>query len=91
MSGGSFDYAYIRVQQFANELELMLAKQDEVNDWGDRPYLMQEATRAQLVEIQETVQAAALLMKEVEWLYSGDTGEDTFMQQVGKITARGEK
>ena len=91
MSGGSFDYAYMRVQQFADELELMLARQDKVNDWGEKPYFIKEVTRAKLLEIEETVRVAALLMKEVEWLYSGDTSEDTFMKQVDEIQSRKEE
>jgi hypothetical protein len=36
-------------------------------------------------EISHIVDYAAKLAKEVEWLYSGDTGEETFMWRVQKI------
>ena len=38
-----------------------------------------------LAEIAAIVDYAAKLAKEAEWLYSGDTGEETFMARVAKI------
>lgn len=87
MSGGSFDYAYWKAEQFADELEVMLSKQDEVNEWNEKPYYMEEATRVKLQEIEKMVRTASKMMKEVEWLYSGDTGEDSFMKRVAEIEA----
>jgi len=75
MSGGSFDYAYFRAEQFAEELKDKL--QNEKHDWS-------EATVRKLKEIAELVGNASVLMKEAEWLYSGDTGEQTFLERIQK-------
>jgi hypothetical protein len=38
-----------------------------------------------LYEIAQLSEYVGLLMKEAEWLYSGDTGEDTFISRMHKI------
>lgn len=77
MSGGSFNYAYSHVADFARDLR---AKLDEHPEYWDDP-----AVLAKLREIAALAQRAADLMFEAEWLYSGDTGEDTFLARVKKI------
>ena len=72
MSGGSFDYAYCVVQRFADDLALRLDEFDKTDDCGDQQNLIEPATLAKL-------------MKEAEWLYSGDIGDDSFMARVAKI------
>lgn len=80
MSGGSFDYAYSRVEGFAGELADKLARNDvEEDGWK---YGFEPATVAKLREIEALARKAAALMKEAEWLYSGDTGDESFMKRV---------
>lgn len=85
MSGGSFDYAFCRVDQFAAELCMRLDEHDQVNEWGDKPNEFGPETLAKLREIEYLARHVAKLMKEAEWLYSGDTGEESFMRRVGEI------
>ncbi len=84
MSGGSFDYAYARMHEFADDLRCKLAEQGQVVD-GWKIGTWEPAVAAKLAEIAALVDYAAKLAKEVEWLYSGDTGEETFMWRVAKI------
>lgn len=88
MSGGSFDYAYGHASNFACELGDKLENFDKVTEWGDQPNLFPPEVLAKLREVQATVEHAAHLMKEVEWLYSGDTGSDTFMRRVAEIEVK---
>ena len=88
MSGGSFDYIYSRTDNFADELGLKIDQADEVNDWGEKPYKFEPATLAKLKEIEKLARYTAKLMKEAEWLYSGDTGDDSFMRRVAEIENR---
>ena len=85
MSGGSFDYAYSRTDMFADELGLKIDQVDEVNEWGEKPYKFEPSTLAKLKEIEKLARYTAQLMKEAEWLYSGDTGDDSFMRRVAEI------
>jgi hypothetical protein len=76
MSGGSFNYAYQGTERFADELRLKLV---------ENPYEFELKTRNKLWEIEALVRYTAKLMREAEWLYSGDTGDDSFMQRVAEI------
>lgn len=69
MSGGSFNYAFMTVAQFAEELEVKLTE----NRYG-----FELPTNKKLTEILALAGYTAALMREVEWLYSGDTGEESF-------------
>lgn len=72
MSGGHFDYAYQKVNNFADELESQLDRfEGEARD----------ALRAVVI----TARYNARMMKEAEWLYSSDTDEDTFLERMGDI------
>jgi hypothetical protein len=81
MSGGSFDYAYGHVAQFADELENKL---DTAGVEGFDPWNSPEVV-ARLRRLVIDARRVSALMKEAEWLYSGDTGEDTFSKRVAKL------
>ena len=76
MSGGSFNYAFWVTAQFADELEVKLY---------ENRYEFELPTRKKLVEIQALASYTAKLMREAEWLYSGDTGDESFLQRVAEI------
>ena len=88
MSGGSFDYAYSRMSQFADELRNKLCEQGK--DTQGYGYLNPQWTTdvaCKLATVAALANYVALLAKEAEWLYSGDTGEETFMERVQHIEA----
>ncbi len=84
MSGGSFDYAYRRMMDFADDLRERLTQQGQVVD-GWKVGIWEPAVAVKLAEIAAIVDHVAKLAREAEWLYSGDTGEDTFMERVARI------
>jgi hypothetical protein len=84
MSGGSFDYEYSRMQDFADDLRERLTQQGQVVD-GWKIGTWEPAVATKLAEIAALVDHVAKLAREAEWLYSGDTGEETFMCRVAKI------
>ena len=90
MSGGSFEYAFGYVDRFADSLENMLEHSGEVRDAGfyedDRyPEWDKGDTYLKLREIVRDCKRIAKLMKEVEWLYSWDNGEDSFLAIIAEI------
>jgi len=84
MSGGSFDYAYARMHDFVDDLRERLTQQGQVVD-GWKIGTWEPAVAVKLAEIAALVDYTAKLAREAEWLYSGDTGEDTFMRRVQEI------
>ena len=76
MSGGSFDYAYSKVNYFVDDLD------DKLND---PEYVFSPEVMTKLREIKAIAENTSQLMRAVEWLYSGDDSEETFMEKVKKV------
>lgn len=85
MSGGSFNYAYNTVAEFAKELDDRLVNASKVNQWNEQPDLFGQQTLDKLRQIQLAATHFSELMRTVEHLYSGDIGDDTFLNRVGEI------
>lgn len=84
MSGGSFDYAYWKVDEFADTLRNYI----DANDTKDKDgwsYNLPAEVIAKLTPLVREASILARKMKEAEWLYSGDTGPDTFLQRMSEI------
>lgn len=85
MSGGSFNYSYQRALDFADALDVKLSRFDEVDGWGNKRYHFSPEVLDKLHLAVSYIRGAANLMKEVEWLYSGDTGEAWFLKKMEGI------
>ena len=83
MSGGSFNYAYSRVQDFAEALQAKIDENDKPARHGDAPRLPAQLLIA-LAGIASDARELAVKMRAAEWLYSHDIGEETFMRWIGK-------
>jgi hypothetical protein len=81
MSGGAFDYAYFRTEQFVDDLGDEM-KKNHIKDKYGYSTDFSEATINQLKIIRDLCKEAAFLMREAEWLYSSDTGEDSFAKRI---------
>lgn len=85
MSGGSFNYAYATPQYFADALEDLLEKDNKGNLDG-QPWSPEVTEK--LSKTVALVRLVGILMKEVEWLYSGDSGENVFSKEFSDIDAK---
>ena len=88
MSGGSFDYNCFKIQWFAEELQHKLDLNDDktIDQYGDPVgYGFKKETVDRLVKPQKIIAVAGKLAREIEWLYSGDHGEDTFCGLVDEL------
>lgn len=87
MSGGHFDYAYRHVNNFADSLEIDILNnsvKDEADEWAYCPDYNEEVL-GELTKILNQARYLSEMMKEAEWLYSGDTGEESFMERIKEI------
>lgn len=88
MSGGHFDYNCFRISQFADELkhEIEINNSTETDDYGYKIGAgYNEKTIATLKKCHQIIEMAGKLAREVEWLYSGDHGEESFLALVEPI------
>ena len=88
MSGGHFNYAYSRMSELAEELKHEIDINDDTtqNQYGEaRGYGFGKDTIERLTVIHSLIETAVKLAREVEWLYSGDHGEESFNKLVDQI------
>ena len=87
MSGGHFNdngYIYYQVMQFADELESDIRRNAIKDEYGWAHNLNDEAIAYLKSKIAE-IRRVAAIMKEIDYLYSGDHAEDSFLESVKKI------
>lgn len=87
MSGGSFDYNCFRISQFSEELLNKIARNNDKDEYG-YSYNYEPATLNKLIEAAKIIKVAGELAKEIEWLYSRDTGEETFEKRFNEIITK---
>ena len=85
MSGGHFgDYDYYKVAQFADELEVEIQNNTKPDEYGYASNLSPETIkylRKQLLKMRKMAE----IMRHIDYLYSGDHGEDSFMVRVKEV------
>jgi len=79
MSGGHFDYAFYTIKNFYENLEEEIENNNKKDKFGFS-YNYCEETIKKLKEIVEYLKLAKEYMYAVEWLYSGDFGEDDLLE-----------
>jgi len=90
MSGGHFDYQQYRLIAIADEVEHLIESNDDetLNEWGDpkgRGYTPQTIVRFR--EGLRFLRLAAIYAQRIDWLVSGDDGEDSFHQRLAEDLA----
>ena len=90
MSGGHFGdcgYDYYKVAQFADELELAIENNNKVNEYGykhDYDPDVIDYLEAQIPKMRKMAE----IMRHIDYLYSGDHGDDSFMERVKEVEAK---
>ena len=84
MSGGHFDYKCFEISRFADELQHEIDTNEDKDDTGFA-YDFSVETIEKLTTCCIIINLAGDLAKEVEWLYSGDSGEEGFTKVANKI------
>ena len=84
MSGGHFNYKQYELNMLADEVERLIATNDDsrLNDWGDRigaGYSLE--TIAKFSECAAALRRCEAMLQRIDWLHSGDDGEETFHER----------
>ena len=81
MSGGHFEYQQYRLHDIASQIKELIESNDDesLNEWG---YRRGHGYSAETIEkfktAVDTLRKAAIMAQRVDWLVSGDDGEDSF-------------
>ena len=87
MSGGEFNHEQYKISQIADDIEgyIFSNNNTELNEWGDtkgRGYSEQTIQEFKLAVWY--LKQAFVYAHEIDWLLSGDTGEETFHERLKK-------
>lgn len=93
MSGGHFNnngYIYYQVHQFADELENDIMNNDNHNEYEYAPHF-NEKTLSFLKQKMCEIKKISEIMRAIDYLYSGDYGEDAFFEAISNIEKMSDK
>lgn len=79
MSGGALNYGYSKIEQLVEDIQEKLDNNAE-HQLTEETITLIESTKNKLIMF-------AKITKEIEWLYSGDNGEESFWKNIKKIIA----
>ena len=80
MSGGHFDYQQYRLEQIADEIGQLIYGNDVEDEWGYKAGFSPQ-TLDKLMETIHWLKRTAEMVQRVDWLVSGDDGEDAFHER----------
>ena len=88
MSGGHFgDYDYYKVSQFADELEVDIDNNNKPDEYGwmsnHDPEVI-DCLQEQLPKLRKMAE----IMRHIDYLYSGDIGDDGFLLRMKEVEAK---
>ncbi len=90
MSGGHFDYKQYSIGHIAEEIDTLIEHNDstETNEYGDLRGRHYEANTIEEMRRATTfLRIAEIFAQRVDWLVSGDDGEDSFHRRLHKDLA----
>ena len=85
MSGGHFDYEQYKISMIADIVEeLIVSNEDEtLDEWGTRRgYFFRKEVIDEFKRGLDLLRKAAVYAQRIDWLVSGDDGEDSFLERL---------
>lgn len=81
MSGGHFDYKQYLIDYIADEVEQLIEKNHEKDEY-DYSYNFSEKTIEKFKQAKIILRIAAIYAQRIDWLVSGDDGEENFHKRL---------
>jgi hypothetical protein len=85
MSGDHFDGISTRLESFIEQLSSELKDHAIPNEYGDTPYDYSPEVLRVVGDVLSKTSYLKKLIREVELLYSGDNGEDSFLKAIAEL------
>lgn len=82
MSGGRFDYKQYHINEIADSIERVLKGEPWVDEEFCVDLSTQEAVRNKMKEAVKALRIAAIYAHRVDYLISGDDGEESFLTRL---------
>lgn len=81
MSGGHFDYQQYRISDIAEEIRNIIKNNDVENEFGNKRGYSNETIK-KFWKAVELLEEGAIYAQRIDWLLSGDDGEDSFHKRL---------
>lgn len=81
MSGGHFDYQQYQIGQIAESIESIIHREEDQTHTGWK-YEFTPETLAEFKTAVELLKQAEVYAQRIDWLVSGDDGEETFHKRL---------
>lgn len=81
MSGGHFNYDQYKLGMIADEIQLLIDNNHVKNEWNQANNYSNE-TIAEFKKAVVLLRTAQVHAQRIDWLVSGDDGEDTFHERL---------
>ena len=82
MSGGRFDYAQYRLSEIVDSIEQEIRDNDKSEDDYSTPHNFKPGTLAEFQKGIDYLKKAQVYAQRIDWLVSGDDGEETFHERL---------
>lgn len=84
MSGGHFEYQQYHIDDIVREIEALIERNDS-KELGEHGYPVSRGYSAETItkfkEALTTLRRGAIMAQRIDWLVSGDDGENTFHER----------
>ena len=81
MSGGHFNYDQYKIGMIADDIQLLIDNNNIKNEWGYANNYSEE-TIAEFRKAIVLLRVAQVYAQRIDWLVSGDDGEDNFHERI---------
>lgn len=81
MSGGHFDYEQYKISMIADEIQHVIERNHEKNEYG-WSHDFSEETIQEFKNAVKCLRQAQIYAQRIDWLISGDDGEDNFHKRL---------
>jgi len=91
MSGGHFDYKQYEISNIADEVEQLIIDNDseELDEWEcTKGYHYSKETIEEFKKALNILRQANIYVQRIDWLVSGDDGEDSFHRRLANDLAK---
>jgi hypothetical protein len=80
MSGGAFEYSQYKIWEIAEAIRIRIAQYRK----GHRNHDLSEAFLQEMIDFYRKAQEFAVLTHRMDWVLSGDDGEDDYFEKLAK-------
>ena len=81
MSGGAFEYKDYMLKEFADQIDQMVRDNGKEDEWGYVYDYSEEVLEKFRIAV-DLLKKASIYVHRVDWLISGDDGDDTFLERL---------